>query len=102
MNQLKIITFISTLFKVLIMISLLLIFSGVIVYLFDIYNIFRSSFFIGIPLFLISFICYLFLRITHDFKTKKTVNKLHIILIILCASCISFCLIFIELMKSVC
>ena len=101
MNQLKIITFLESLFKVLLVISLLIIATGVVVHFLDVYNILRNSFFIGIPLFLLSLICYLVMRTLRRFKTKQPVVKL--LFLILLGSAITFGLyvIFGKIMEAV-
>ncbi|SFW39301.1 hypothetical protein SAMN05660313_01403 [Cellulophaga fucicola] len=88
MNQLKIITFLESLCKVLLVISLLVIGTGVVVHFLDVYNVFRNSFFIGIPLFLFSLIFYLVIRALRRFKTKQPIFKL--VFLVLLVSAISF------------
>lgn len=101
MNHLKIITFLEVLVKISIAISLLFIVTGVVVHILDIYNILRNSFFIGIPLFLISLICYLSLGMFRNFKLKKPIIKLLMSLIILCLITTGLYILFGKIMEAV-
>ncbi len=101
MNYLKIVAFLEFLVKVFIAISVLFIMSGVIAHTFDLYNILRNGYYIGIPLFLISLIGYLFLRLLRNFKTKTPVTKLLIGLILLCVITISLYIVFSKIMEAV-
>ena len=101
MNLLKIITFLETLVKIPLVVSILFILCGATAHILDLYNILRNGYFVGIPLFLISLICYLLLRLLRNVTTKKKVTKLLIGLIFLALITIGLYILFSKMMEAV-
>lgn len=99
-HLLKTITILEFVVKILIGISLLFIITGVFIHLFDLY-IFRNNFFIGIPLLLISLICYLFLRLFRNLVLKQSIIKLLIWIVVLALFTIGLYLLFNAIMQAI-
>ena len=99
-NPIKTITVIEIIVKILLCISLLFIITGVFIHLFDLY-VFRDSLFIGIPLFLMSLICYLSIRLFRNLVLKQSTKKLLISIVILCLFSIGLYLLFSGIMQAI-